>query len=128
MALIRWVLLFRSCPFFFIVGFALSCDTDDVMLPRLRRLFVVWHVCGLCVSSGLLAVATTASFTDSDDGTTFDGCGVRDSTAYYYPNEDTTQYLYETFPEVRWPTTRHCEGQCPGRHRCSRCTNERLGN
>lgn len=57
-----------------------------------------------CVSSGLLAVATTASFTDSDDGTTFDGCGVRDSTAYYYPNEDTTQYLYETFPEVRWPT------------------------
>lgn len=44
------------------------------------------------------------SFTDSDDGTTFDGCGVRDSTAYYYPDEDTTQYLYETFPEVRRPT------------------------
>lgn len=41
--------------------------------------------------------------TDSDGGTTFDGCGVygEDSTAFYYPNEDTTQYLYETFPDVR---------------------------
>lgn len=40
------------------------------------------------------------SLTDSDGGTTFEGCGVTDSTAYYYPDEDTTQYLYETFPEV----------------------------
>lgn len=40
------------------------------------------------------------SYTDSDGGTTFQGCGVEDSTAYYYPNEDTTQYLYETFPDV----------------------------
>lgn len=41
------------------------------------------------------------SHTDSEDGTAFDGCGVEGTTAYYYPNEDTTQYLYETFPQVR---------------------------
>lgn len=38
--------------------------------------------------------------TDGAGGTDFEGCGVVDATAYYYPNEDTTQYLYETFPEV----------------------------
>lgn len=42
-----------------------------------------------------------ASYTDSDGGTTFEGCGVVDSTAYYYPDEDTYQFLYQTFPEVK---------------------------
>ena len=45
------------------------------------------------------------SFTDSDGGTTFSGCDSIEENgityAYYYPDEDTTQYLYETFPEVR---------------------------
>ena len=43
-------------------------------------------------------------YTDSDGGETFDGCDVitEDGTtyAYYYPEEDTYQYLYQTFPEV----------------------------
>lgn len=54
-----------------------------------RRIFL-WRLRPLCA----------ISLTDSDGGTTFQGCGVTDSTAYYYPDEDTTQYLYETFPEV----------------------------
>lgn len=47
------------------------------------------------------------SLTDSSGGTTFDSCGLWEDPdsgtiyAYYYPNEDDTQYLYETFPEVR---------------------------
>ncbi|CBN74125.1 conserved unknown protein [Ectocarpus siliculosus] len=52
---------------------------------------------------GCVACLTDAGLTDSDGGTTFEGCGVTDSTAYYYPDEDTTQYLYETFPEVISP-------------------------
>lgn len=47
------------------------------------------------------------SFTDSDGLTVFDGCGITEldgiEYAYYYPEEDTYQYLYETFPDVRWP-------------------------
>lgn len=45
------------------------------------------------------------SLTDSDGDTVFSGCGTivedGETYAYYYPDEDTTQYLYETFPEVK---------------------------
>lgn len=53
----------------------------------------------------IMIIVAMISLVDSDGGTTFAGCGVYDSTAYYYPDEDTTQYLYETFPEVRRTTT-----------------------
>lgn len=47
------------------------------------------------------------SYIDSDDLTDFGECGITEldgiEYAYYYPEEDTYQYLYETFPDVRSP-------------------------
>lgn len=44
--------------------------------------------------------------TDSSGDTAFDGCDIWESPdgisyAYYYPDEDDTQYLYETFPQAK---------------------------
>ncbi|CAN0189423.1 unnamed protein product [Ascophyllum nodosum] len=60
-----------------------------------------------CDDSDCATCLTDAGYTDSDGGETFDGCDVitEDGTtyAYYYPEEDTYQYLYQTFPEVISP-------------------------
>lgn len=65
----------------------------------------VRHLITIAVTNiAIVIIIVIVSYTDSEDGTTFEGCGVEDSTAYYYPDEDTTQYLYETFPEVRRST------------------------
>ncbi|CAM9972080.1 unnamed protein product [Pylaiella littoralis] len=56
-----------------------------------------------CTGDDCATCLAEAGYTDSDGGTTFEGCGLENSTAYYYPNEDTTQYLYETFPNVISP-------------------------
>lgn len=54
------------------------------------------------------------SNTDSSGDTVFDGCALwedlTDETtyAYYYPDEDTYQYIYETIPQVK--TGRRCLG------------------
>lgn len=54
------------------------------------------------------ALCLFGSSADSDGETVFSGCGDVDvdgtTFAYYYPNENTTQYLYETFPEVNRTT------------------------
>lgn len=65
--------------------------SESILALRLLSAVVRHPLCPSC----------TVSYTDSDGGTTFEGCGVVDSTAYYYPEEDTYQYLYETFPEVK---------------------------
>lgn len=71
-------------------AWCLGCRLLSAIAPPVH---LVWFA--LCVIRRL---------TDSDGGTDFSGCGFEDVNgtqyAYYYPNEDTTQYLYETFPEV----------------------------
>eukprot|EP00904_Undaria_pinnatifida_P002098 jgi/Undpi1/1188/HiC_scaffold_10.g04650.m1 len=66
-------------------------------------------VSALCDDSNVTCAACldNKGLTDSDGDTVFSGCGTivedGETYAYYYPDEDTTQYLYETFPEVISP-------------------------
>ncbi|CAM9470346.1 unnamed protein product, partial [Laminaria digitata] len=58
----------------------------------------------IACDAGTCATCLSAKYTDVDGGTDFPLCSTYDDDdgityAYYYPNEDTTQYLYETFPE-----------------------------
>lgn len=60
-----------------------------------------------CDGSDCATCLSSAGYTDSDGDVTFSGCDLHvdngTSYAFYYPEEDTYQYLYETFPEVISP-------------------------
>lgn len=99
--------MFKSAAAFQTLAISPGSNLEAPGLPNENKACRLFHsVLGLtCNILTRCLWFTLHSETDSDGLTVFDGCGITEldgiEYAYYYPEEDTYQYLYETFPDVR---------------------------